>query len=249
MYGFIAGLFVIFASIIGSLLGLCLKKITHKINDSILGFAAGVMLAAAFIGLLPPAFIDTSPIGIVVAISGVIIGAVFISLIDRFVPHMHFDNGEFIASEAKSSGSKVMLLVIAIAIHNIPEGLATGIAFSNGMNENAFLVAISMTIQKIPEGLIVAVPLIALGMKKTKAFGISCIVALMMLPGLLVGIALSTLPAMLTAFFYAFTFGAIIYVISDEIIPESHEHGYQRSATFSLITGVLMVMLVQVLLS
>lgn len=252
MYGFIAGLFVILASIVGSLSGLIFKKITHKINDTILGFAAGVMLAAAFIGLLPQAFESKGLIGIGIGVVGVIVGAIFISGIDKFVPHVHIDagNGSLVESESKSLGktNKVVLLIIAIAIHNIPEGLATGIAFSGGMTDNAKLIAVSMLIQKIPEGLIVMVPLLAMGMKKSKAIGISVIVGLMMLPGLIVGILLGTLPPMLISFFSAFTFGAIIYVISDEIIPESHEHGFQRSATFALIVGILAVMVIQVLL-
>ena len=84
-----------------------------------------------------------------------------------------------------------------------------------------------------------------MGMKRGKAFKISLLIAFMMLPGIVAGVLLGTLPQLLTSFFYAFTFGAIVYVVSDEIIPESHEHGHQRSATFSLLTGVLVVVLMQ----
>lgn len=246
IYGLIAGGCVIFASIFGSSLGLMFKKISHRLNDTILGFAAGVMLAAAFLGLLPTAFDGQGVWGMLLAVAGVVCGALFISLIDRFVPHIHFDNGEMKESEAKNAAaSRTLLLIIAIAIHNIPEGLATGIVFGNGVTDSAVLVAVSMVIQKIPEGLIVIVPLLGMGMSKGKAFRISLIVSAMMLPGVLIGIALGSLPALLTAFFYAFTFGAIVYVISDEIIPESHEHGHQRAATFALIAGVLTVAVMQ----
>ena len=102
-----------------------------------------------------------------------------------------------------------------------------------------------MIVQKIPEGLIVAVPLLGMGMKRLKAFKISLLIAFMMLPGIVAGVLLGALPTLLSSFFYAFTFGAIVYVVSDEIIPESHEHGYQRAATFSLITGVIVVVLMQ----
>ena len=102
-----------------------------------------------------------------------------------------------------------------------------------------------MIIQKIPEGLIVIVPLLGLGMKKSKAFMISALIAFMMLPGIILGVLLGALPVLLTSFFYAVTFGAIVYVVSDEIIPESHEHGNERAATFSLIAGILMVVLMQ----
>ncbi len=245
VYGLIAGMCVVLASVFGSSLGLIFKKISHKLNDTILGFAAGVMLAAAFLGLLPTAFGSGGMPTISLAVIGVIAGAAFISLIDRFVPHIHFDNGEMKESETKSNGSRTLLLIIAIAIHNIPEGLATGIVFGNGVTDSALLVAISMVIQKIPEGLIVIVPLLSMGLSRAKAFRISLVVSAMMIPGVIIGIILGSLPALLTSFFYAFTFGAIVYVISDEIIPESHEHGYQRAATFALIVGVLTVTVMQ----
>lgn len=245
VYGLIAGMCVILASVFGSALGLIFKKISHKLNDTILGFAAGVMLAAAFLGLLPTALEGGGFLKILLAIAGVLIGALFISLIDRFVPHIHFDNGQMKQSETKSTKNRTLLLIIAIAIHNIPEGLATGIVFGNGITDSALLVATSMIIQKIPEGLIVIVPLLGLGMSKAKAFRIALIVSAMMIPGVVIGTVLGSLPVLLTAFFYAFTFGAIIYVISDEIIPESHEHGFQRAATFALLVGVLTVAVIE----
>ena len=254
----IAGLGVILSSIFGSALALIFSKIPHKVNDMFLGFAAGIMLAAAFLGLLPNAFIISDPankfalsniINILIAVSGVFIGGTLISLIDKLVPHIHFHDGKFTeeGGNDKKHHSKVFLLCIAIAIHNIPEGLATGISFSNGLS-NGILVAISMMLQKIPEGLIVALPLISLGIKKGKVFSISILIALMMVPGLLLGIFFGTLPVLINGFFNAFTFGAIVYVISDEIIPESHENGFQKSATFSLLVGILSVVVIQLLL-
>lgn len=245
MQGITAGLFVISASIAGSLLGLVFKNISHRLNDMMLGFASGVMLTAAFSGLLPTAFSAPGAFSISLGVLGVIVGAILISLIDRFVPHIHFDYGEMRESQKKSHINRVLLLVIAIAIHNIPEGLATGIVFSDGLTDNAMMVAVSMAIQKIPEGLIVAVPLLGMGLKKGKTILISIGIAFMMLPGIIIGVFLGTLPPLMVTFFYAFTFGAIVYVVSDEIIPESHEHGYQKSATFSLISGILIVILIQ----
>lgn len=232
------------ASMAGSLLGLLIKKISHRLNDTILGFAAGVMITAAFLGLLPTAFAGTEIFNTFLASAGVLLGAMFISVIDRFVPHLHLDNCDVKASETKSSANRTLLLIIAIAIHNIPEGLATGIVFSDGITESARLVAISMFIQKIPEGLILIVPLLSLGMSKIKALQFSVLAALMMLPGIILGVILGSLPHTLTAFFYAFTFGAIIYVVSHEIIPESHEHGHERAATFALLIGILTVVVI-----
>lgn len=242
----LAGLIVALASVVGSIIGLIFKKISHKTNDTFLGFAGGVMLAAGFMGLLPDAFVGENWWQIALGVVGVLVGAVFISLIDKFVPHMHFDNEHMKESETKSGKNRAMLLVIAIAIHNIPEGLATGIVFSGG-NANALMVVISMIVQKIPEGLIVVIPLLAMGMKKSKVFGISLVVAGMMLPGVVIGALLGALPQALTSFFYAFTFGAIVYVVSDEIIPESHEHGFERSSTFALLIGIIVVMLLSLI--
>lgn len=244
-YSLIAGLLVILSSILGSFIGIIFKKISHRTNDIFLGFAAGIMLCAVFTGLLPTALSGNSFILILIGVLGVIIGATFISLLDKFIPHVHFENENMDNKSIKKSSNRTLLLIFAIAIHNIPEGLATGIVFGNGINPNAIMVAISMIIQKLPEGLIVIIPLLSMGMKKNKAFLLSILVAFMMLPGIIIGAILGSLPLALGIFFYAFTFGAIIYVVSDEIIPESHEHGFQKEATFALIVGVLIVCLLQ----
>lgn len=247
LYGFLAGLTVILSSILGSVIGIGLKKISHKTNDCLLGFAAGVMISAAFLGLLPAAFLENNTIYLnLLCISGVIAGAFFISVIDKFVPHIHIhSDGEIKEDNPSHSGkNRILLLIIAIAIHNIPEGLATGLSFANGITREGIIIAISMIIQKIPEGLIVSVPLLMSGYSRKKTFLISSVVALMMLPGTVAGILLGTLPQILYMFFNAFTFGAIVYVVSDEIIPESHEHGFQKGATFSLIAGIIMVVLI-----
>ncbi len=248
LYGFIAGLAVMAAGIIGSAVALVFKRVSHRANDCIIGYAAGVMLAAAFVGLLPNVFYGQDVIGIIAGISGIAAGAVSITFVDRFVPHMHPNNREMDENSDKRGRNTTLLIVIAVAIHNIPEGLATGISFSQGITDSAFLVAVSMAVQKLPEGLIVTFPLLASGMKKGKAFLLSCLVALMMLPGLAAGVLLGALPPLLAAFFYAFTFGAIIYVVSDEIIPESHHNGFERWATFSLIGGILTVLLIEMLI-
>ena len=176
LYGLLAGLSVILSSIAGSALGLVFKKISHKTNDCLLGFAAGVMLSAAFLGLLPSAFLEDNTLTLnILSVAGVFLGAFFISAIDKFVPHIHLHgDGEIKEDNPSHSGkNKILLLIIAIAIHNIPEGLATGLAFSNGITKEGIVIALSMIIQKIPEGLIVAVPLLMSGMSKKKTFLIS----------------------------------------------------------------------------
>lgn len=249
LYSLLGGLATIMCSVLGSVSGVFIKKISHKTNDMLLGYAAGVMLAAAFVGLLPDAFGGGSAGEILVGTAGILAGAVCLSLADRFIPHSHFNGDEFSDSAAKSkhNASRVLLLVIAIAIHNIPEGLATGMALTGGITKEGLTVLFSMMLQKVPEGLIVSLPLISLGMKKSKALLCSVGVAMMMLPGVLFGILFGMLPQLLSVFFTAFTFGTIVYVISDEVIPESHANGHQKAATFSLLGGILRVSMINFL--
>lgn len=242
---FIGGFCLIFSSIFGSGLGLIFKKISHKTNDIFLGFAAGIMFTAAFIGLLPNVF-EKSFITILLGILGVFLGGGLISLIDKFTPHLHFHDNEWTEEGGHSNKSKILLICIAIAIHNIPEGLATGISYANGM-DNGIVMTISMILQKIPEGLIVVLPLLAVGMSKGKAFLYSVLIAFMMLPGLILGIIFGSMPQMLVGFFNAFTFGAIIYVICDEVIPTSHEHGFEKLSSFSVLFGIIAATLVELL--
>lgn len=240
------GLWLVFSSFFGSCLGLIFKKISHKTNDIFLGFAAGIMLAAAFMGLLPNVFESKNPLGIILGIIGIFLGGGLISLIDRFTPHLHFHDNEWTEEGGHSNKSKILLICIAIAIHNIPEGLATGISYSNGM-ENGLVMTISMALQKIPEGLIVVLPLLAVGMSKGKALLYSLLIAFMMVPGLILGIIFGSFPHVLIGFFNAFTFGAIIYVIADEIIPTSHEHGFEKLSSFSVLLGIISAALVGLL--
>lgn len=250
-YAIAAGFALMLASLFGSAVSLIFKKISHRSADMSLGFAAGVMLAAAVVGLLPEMLTGSSWFSILTALIGVVAGGILISLLDRFIPHEHEGNIAEVpdaAAGGEKKYSRVFLLAAAIAIHNVPEGLAVGVGFSGGLTDNALLLAISMAIQKIPEGAIVAIPLLAAGHGRAKAFKTSLLVALMVLPGAVLGAIFTQLPPQFTAFAYSFTFGAILYVIGDEIIPESHSHGFQKAATFSLIAGFMAIVVLNALL-
>ena len=142
------------ATVIGSVIGFIFKKISHKFSDIVLSFAAGVMLAAAVLGLIIPSVEYGGKYGIIVTVAGIFTGAVCLNLIDRLVPHLHKMVGADIEPHSKNANlDKVLLFVIAIAIHNLPEGIAAGVGFGSGDVSQAFLIAGGIALQNIPEGL------------------------------------------------------------------------------------------------
>jgi ZIP family zinc transporter len=232
----------------GVLAGLLFRHIPHRLNDIVLGFAAGVMLAASILGLIVPAF--ELPGGILLALAGTFAGAALISMLDRIVPHLHRIAG--IDTEThRSNGSigKTLLFVTAIALHKIPEGLATGVSFGTGDVGDIITVAGSMSLQNIPEAIVIVTPLFAIGVAAGRIVCISLAIAIVSIVSVLAGCALTAVFAGAMPFMLAAAGGAMLYVISDEMIPETHAHGYEKPATFALISGLLLVVILQCILS
>ena len=154
------------ATVIGALLGFCTKGMSHKFSDIIMGFAAGVMMSAAVIGLVIPSLeYGEKPMALIVTVIGIFCGAFCINLLDKLVPHLHgiagMDDGE-----SKGQLDKVLLFVVAIGIHNLPEGIAAGVSFGTDNVTDALLVAGGIALQNIPEGMVIVSPLIMAGIKK-----------------------------------------------------------------------------------
>ena len=236
------------STVAGVLAGLLFRHIPHRLNDIVLGFAAGVMLAASILGLIAPAF-ETQD-GILLAICGTFAGAGLISILDRIVPHLHRIAG--IDTEAhRSNGSigKTLLFVTAIALHKIPEGLATGVSFGTGDVGDIITVAGSMSLQNIPEAIVIVAPLFAIGVAAGRVVCISFAIAAISIVSVLAGCALTAIFAGAMPFILTAAGGAMLYVISDEMIPETHSHGYEKPATFALISGLLLVIILQRLLA
>jgi ZIP family zinc transporter len=221
----------------GALPVLFTKKISDRLLDVMLGFSAGVMLAATAFSLIVPA-IDLG--GPFVAVLGIIIGALVLHLIDRFVPHFHPALG---AEGPASRLSKVWLFVIAITIHNFPEGLAVGVSFGGGDVAAGLVIAMAIGLQNMPEGLAVALPLVREGYSRRKSLLYGTLTGLVEPLGGLLGVALVAIFMPILPWGLAFAAGAMLFVVSDEMIPESHRKGFEREATFGLIAGFVVMML------
>ncbi len=228
------------ATVIGALLGFLFKNPSHKWNDRILSFAAGVMLAAAVIGLIMPSLeYGEGWIPLLVTAAGIFAGAVCLNLIDRLVPHLHKMTGvdQENHPEKTEQLNKVLLFVIAIAIHNLPEGIAAGVSFGDGNVARALTVAGGIALQNIPEGMVIIAPMIAAGMNRGRTFLIALATGVVEVAGTLLGYFAVRISTAILPFALAFAGGTMLYVISDEMIPETHSHGSERSATYSLLLG------------
>ena len=234
------------STVLGVLSGLAFRKIPHRLNDIVLGFAAGVMLAAAMLGLMAPAFEESG--GFLAPLLGTFAGALIISLLDRIVPHLHRIAG-LDSSDSANDRSKALLFTAAIALHKIPEGLASGVSFSSENIGSILTVASSLSLQNIPESIVIVAPLMMAGVSIKRTIAISFAIAAISMAAVLAGIALAAAFAGCAPFLLASAGGAMLYVISHEMIPETHSHGYEKPATFALIAGLLLVIIVQKLLA
>ena len=237
------------ATVIGSLIGFIFKKVSHKFSDIVLSFAAGVMLAAAVMGLILPAIEYGGKWGLPITIGGIFVGAVCLNLIDKLTPHLHRLAGPEQEShpEKAKSLNKVLLFVIAIGIHNLPEGLAAGVSFGTENVAQAMAVAIGIALQNIPEGMIIIAPLLSAGMSRRRTLGIALLTGAIEVVGTLIGYFAVTISKAVLPFFLAFAGGIMLYIISDEMLLETH-HDNERGATYALLIGFCLMLAVDVLL-
>ena len=225
------------ATVFGAVLGFSLKKITHRLSDIVLAFAAGIMMAAAVMGLILPSLEAGGEFALLYTISGIFCGALCIKLIDKLVPHLHRVAGADIEDhENNKKLSKILLFVLAIAIHNFPEGIAAGVGFGSGNNADAFVVAGGIALQNSPEGMVIIAPLLAAGVSARKTFLLASMTGVVEVIGTFVGYFAVSLSAAVLPFALAFAGGTMLYVISDEMIPETH-HESATAPTFSLLLG------------
>lgn len=236
------------ATIIGAVIGFIFKKYSHRFSDIVLSFAAGVMLAAAVLGLILPSIEYGGKFAILVTIAGIFAGALCLNLVDKVVPHLHKLVGDDAEEHHNADLSKVLLFVTAIAIHNLPEGIAAGVGFGSGDTSHAMMIAGGIALQNIPEGMVIIGPMLAAGVKPKKTFICATITGIIEVIGTLTGYFAVSVASAILPFALAFAGGTMLYVISDEMIPETHSHGNERGATYALLAGFCIMLVSDVLL-
>ncbi len=233
------------ATVVGAAIGFAFKRISHKFSDVILAFAAGVMLCAAVFGLIMPSLNPDSGGSVFVSIAGIFAGALILNLLDKLVPHLHRISGTDIEahSDKNQKLSKVLLFVMAIAIHNLPEGIAAGVGFGTGNTAEAFTIAGGIALQNIPEGMVIIAPMLAAGMSKTRTLIIAALTGVVEVIGTFLGYFAVSVSGAILPFALAFAGGTMLYVISDEMIPETHHDG-ARNSTYSLLAGFCLMLII-----
>ena len=240
------------ATALGACPVLLSRRLSERWLDALLGFGAGVMLAACAFSLILPALEvarglplsieGVSPASAIVGVA-VLVGSVSMMAVDRLLPHEHFIKG--VEGAASNRVGRTWLFVAAIALHNLPEGLAIGVGYANPEAlPQANALALGIAIQDVPEGLVVAIALLAAGYRRLTSVAIGAASGVIEPIGAVLGAAVATQSLAVLPWGLGFAAGAMLFVISHEIIPESHRKGHERLATAGLIAGfVLMMML------
>ena len=225
------------------------KEIKRSSLDILLGFAAGVMLAASCFSLILPSieYGGGGTKAVLVASLGIFAGALMLDLIDKYAPHEHLLDKRKEGSSSESL-KRIWLFIIAITIHNFPEGLATGVGFGTNDIANGITIALGIGLQNMPEGLAVALALLRENYSTKEAFLIALLTGMVEPIGALMGYGLVHVFSQVLPFILALAGGAMLFVISDEIIPETHSGGYERQATYGIIIGFIVMMILDILL-
>lgn len=230
------------ATVVGSLLGFVVRGLPHKWNDTLLGYCAGLMLAASTLGLIVPAFEQAGHwwMGVV----GVMAGALFLNVLDLVTPHLHHITGlDPEEHRTNATLNRVLLFVMAIALHKLPEGMAAGVSLCQDTAATDWSVSLGIALQNVPEGMVVITPLLVAGVSVPRTFVISLAIGLLEIVGVLAGYALGVASRTFLPVMLGFAGGAMLYVTSDEMIPETHAHGYQKQATYALLLGFITMLL------
>lgn len=248
--GFLGSLLAGLMTAVGALPAFFGRIPSREMRDLLLGFAAGIMLAASFFSLIIPALdaaepsYDSAAAPAAIVCLAILLGMGAVALMNEKLPHEHFNSGR--EGPAGASLRRVWLFIIAITIHNFPEGLAVGVGFGADGMSGGLPLAIGIGLQNAPEGLAVAVALLGEGYSRRKAWGIAALTGLVEPVGGLLGASIITISQPLLPWGLAFAAGAMLYVISHEIIPETHRSGHQNKATLGLAIGLVVMLFLDV---
>jgi ZIP family zinc transporter len=240
-YAFLGGMTGFGATALGALLAFSLRGVTTRMQDVMLGFAAGMMLAASSFSLILPGLdaaaviVGPGPAAAFIVVVGLALGVVLMLSLDRFTPHEHQQSG--LRGPQGIRLSRVWLFVLAITLHNLPEGMAIGVGFAHGDMSVGLPLTAAIAIQDIPEGLAVALALRAVGLPALRAVLVAIATGIMEPLGAMVGIGMSSGFALAYPVSMGFAAGAMIFVVSHEVIPETHRNGHETFATVGLMAG------------
>lgn len=248
--GFFASLLAGLMTGVGAIPVLFRREVSQGASDALLGFAAGVMLAASFFSLILPALDIAAEVHggkfapATIAVGGVLLGSGFMAALNEWIPHEHFFQGR--QGPRAIDLDRIWLFVIAITIHNAPEGLAVGVGFGGGDMAGGSVLAFGIGLQNAPEGLAVALALRSCGYSRIRSFGVATLTGLVEPVAGLLGAYAITLSHITLPWALTFAAGAMIYVISHEILPETHRHGFEKQATLGLTLGLVIMMFLDV---
>lgn len=212
------------------------NSLTHRLRDNLLAFTAGVMMATSMLGLIPES-LKTG--GFVPMAVGIILGVVSLTILEKNIPHMDLDHSK----KGLQFDEKAMLIIAAITLHNIPEGLSVGVSYASGTEGTGDVIALAIGFQNAPEGLLVALFLVTQKIKKWKAFIIATLTGAIEIVTAFLGYYLTSYVEFLVPYGLAFASGAMLFIIYKELIPESHGDGHERTSTYYFIVGILFMIL------
>ena len=227
------------ATVLGAIVGFIFRGLSRRFSDIILSFAAGVMLCASVLNLILPSLENGGKYPFLTTVLGILVGIVSLDAIDRIVERMsRLEQKD--ASEEEKRRRRVLLFVAAIAIHNLPEGIAAGVGFGTGSIGEALLIAGSIALQNVPEGMVIISPMVSIGISPARAFFYAFLTGVIEVVGAILGYFAISLIEPILPFSLAFAGGMMLFVIADEIIPTTRPYG--RSATYALTLGFLLML-------
>lgn len=224
-----------FATGFGAIPILLFKNMTHRWRDILLAFAAGIMLSASMFSLIPEAIRSSN---IYVVALGLLVGTYLLSYFEKNVPHIDIQNGNEVIRLEK----KTMLIVTAITLHNIPEGLSVGVSFASDNESLGVLIALSIGLQNMPEGFLVGLFLVTQNINKWKAIGIATLTGAVEIVTAMLGYGLAQYFDGLVSYGLSFAAGAMLFIVYKELIPESHGDGHARTSTYAFMVGILVML-------
>ncbi|MCR8844684.1 ZIP family metal transporter [Paenibacillus sp. SC116] len=225
---------------LGAIPILFMKNVTHRWRDILLAYTAGIMTSASMFSLIPEAL---SLSNTWVVAFGLMLGCLTLLWLERIVPHVDLEKMEHALGNSKNNHApidhKSMLIIAAITLHNLPEGLSVGVSYASGSEALGPLIAFSIGLQNAPEGFLVALFLVTQNVNKWKALGVAALTGGVEIITALIGFFLSSFVSNLVPYGLSFAAGAMMFIVYKELIPESHGDGHQRAATISFVAGII----------